>query len=267
MTTSNPLIIVDSHCHLNFKELSSQLEEVMQRAKSHDVHYMLTVNTKLEETQEIIDIAYRFPHVFASVGVHPCDVAAHLAFSSDLKQKLCEWASLESKIVAFGETGLDYYYDESLKDLQHLFFETHLEAGVELNLPVIIHTRNADEDTLAIISHHPNAKGVFHCFSGDIEFARKALEAGYYISFSGIITFKNATALRDVVSYVPLDRILVETDSPYLAPVPFRGKSNEPAFTKYVAEQIALVKDIPLADVAAATTSNFFHLFSKINRF
>ena len=165
--------------------------------------------------------------------------------------------------MALGETGLDYYYNNSDEKAQIDCFNMHLNTGIELGLPVIIHTRDADTDTISCLDAHPNAKGVFHCFSGSTEFAKQGLDRGLYISFSGIITFKKAEELRETVKFVPLDRILVETDSPFLAPIPHRGRRNEPAFTLFVAKLVAELKDISLEEVTEATTKNFFTLFDK----
>ncbi len=256
-------MLVDSHCHLNFPEFRNDYEKVLQNATQAGVNHMLLVNTQLDQAKDLQQMAVRHNNLYCSVGVHPHDVKDHdlETLSGDLKKNLAH-----PKVVAFGETGLDYYYNHSPKEMQQTSFMTHLEASKLYQVPVIIHTRDADQDTLMCIDKVPGAKGVFHCFSGSLELAKAALDRGYYLSFSGIITFNKATELRDVVKYVPLDCMLVETDSPFLAPVPHRGKRNEPAFTRLVAEKVAELKEISFDEVAEKTTANFFDLFSKAVR-
>jgi TatD DNase family protein len=253
-------MLVDSHCHLNFPEFKQDLDLVIKNANDQDIKYMLTVNTRLSESLDIQRIADANSNIFCSVGVHPHDSKDNN--DSSLIEKLKNHAK-HPKVVALGETGLDYYYNNSDEKAQIDCFNMHLDAGIELGLPVIIHTRDADADTISCLDAHPNAKGVFHCFSGSTEFAKQGLDRGLYISFSGIITFKKAEELREVVKFVPLDRILVETDSPFLAPIPHRGSRNEPAFTIFVAKLVAELKDISLEEVAKVTTKNFFTLFDK----
>ncbi len=253
-------MLVDSHCHLNFPEFTKDLDAVIKNAHEHGISHMLTVNTRLSESLDIQRIAEAHHNIFCSVGVHPHDSKDYN--DSKLIEQLKSHAT-HPKVVALGETGLDYYYNNSDEKAQIDCFSMHLNTGVELNLPVIIHTRDADSDTLSCLDQHPNTKGVFHCFSGSLDFAKQGLDRGLYISFSGIITFKNASELREVVKFVPLDRILVETDSPFLAPIPHRGKRNEPAFTQFVAKMVAELKEISLEEVAQATTKNFFNLFNK----
>jgi len=258
--SAKPVILVDSHCHLNYPELSPNLDQVLADAAESDVRYCLAINTRLSETDLLKTIADKYPQVFCTAGVHPHDAKDHSL--KYLMTQLCEHAN-HPKVVGLGETGLDYYYDNSPREEQITCFDIHLEASVKLKLPVVIHTRDADDDTLVTINNHPTATGVFHCFSGSIDLAKAALDRGYYISFSGIITFKTAEELREVVRFTPLDRMLVETDSPFLAPIPHRGKPNQPAWTRVVAEKVADIKGIPLAEIATATTANFFNLFSK----
>ena len=258
--SAKPLTLVDSHCHLNYPELFPTLDQVLAHAADNAVRYCLAINTRLSETDLLKTIADTYPHVFCTTGVHPHDAKDHVP--ADLMTQLALHAE-HPKVVGLGETGLDYYYDNSPRQEQITCFDIHLEASTKLNLPVVIHTRDADEDTLSAINNHPTATGVFHCFSGSVELAKAALDRGYYISFSGIITFKKAEELRDVVRFTPLDRMLVETDSPFLAPIPHRGQPNQPAWTRVVAEKVAEIKGIPLEDVAEMTTANFFTLFSK----
>jgi TatD DNase family protein len=253
-------MLVDSHCHLNFPEFKQDLDLVIKNANDQGIKYMLTVNTRLSESPDIQRIAEANSNIFCSVGVHPHDSKDYN--DSSLIEKLKNHAK-HPKVVALGETGLDYYYNNSDEKAQIDCFNMHLDTGIELGLPVIIHTRDADADTISCLDTHPNAKGVFHCFSGSTEFAKQGLDRGLYISFSGIITFKKAEELREAVKFVPLDRILVETDSPFLAPIPHRGRRNEPAFTLFVAKLVAELKDISLEEVAEATTKNFFTLFDK----
>lgn len=260
MTNTKPLIIVDSHCHLNYPELYPDIDGVLARALENDIRYCLSINTRLSEIETLKTITETYPHVFCTVGVHPHDAKDHS--TEDLMAQLAHHAA-HPKVVGLGETGLDYYYDTSPRDQQIESFEIHLAASTELNLPVVIHTRSADEDTLASLNKYPDATGVFHCFTGSMELAKEALDRGYLISFSGIITFKTAEELREVVRFTPLDRMLVETDSPFLAPIPHRGQSNQPAWTRIVAEKVAELKGISLEEVAHATTENFFNLFSK----
>ena len=253
-------MLVDSHCHLNFPEFKQDLDLVIKNANDQGIKYMLTVNTRLSESVDIQRIAEANSNIFCSVGVHPHDSKDYN--DSSLIEKLKNHAK-HPKVVALGETGLDYYYNNSDEKAQIDCFNMHLNTSIELGLPVIIHTRDADTDTISCLDAHPNAKGVFHCFSGSTEFAKQGLDRGLYISFSGIITFKKAEELRETVKFVPLDRILVETDSPFLAPIPHRGRRNEPAFTLFVAKLVAELKDISLEEVTEATTKNFFTLFDK----
>ncbi len=256
-------MIVDSHCHLNFLEFKEDLDNVIENARANGIGHMLTVNTRLSESLEVQSIAEKYANVFCSVGVHPHDSKDYN--NANLIEQLTNHAN-HPKVVALGETGLDFFYNNSDRDNQISCFKIHLEAGLNLDLPVIIHTRNADKDTINCLNEYPNTKGVFHCFSGSSEFAKQGLDHGLYISFSGIITFKKADELREVVKYVPLENMLVETDSPFLAPLPHRGKRNEPAFTRYVAELVAQIKGISLEEVAEVTTQNFFKLFNKAER-
>jgi TatD DNase family protein len=202
--------------------------------------------------------------VVASVGVHPCDVKAGMADAG----QLLEWAR-QPKVVALGETGLDYHYETESKPLQQESFALHLETGKEVGLPMVVHTREAREDTLALIKAHGSLEhsGVLHCFTEDWDMARRALDLNYYVSISGIVTFKNAEQIRDVVRKMPIDRLLVETDSPYLAPVPYRGKPNEPAFVREVAEFVAEVRGMAFEDLARHTTENFYRLFTRAGQY
>lgn len=256
-------MLVDSHCHLNFLEFKQDLNQVINHAHNQGISYMLTVNTRLSESLDLQHIASNYPNIFCSVGVHPHDSKDYN--EPTLIEQLKSHAN-HPKVVALGETGLDYYYNNSDQVAQIDCFNMHLNTGIELDLPVIIHTRDADIDTISCLDTHPGVKGVFHCFSGSTDFAKQVLDRGLYISFSGIITFKKAEELRETVKFVPLDKMLIETDSPFLAPLPHRGKRNEPAFTYFVAKQVAELKGISIEEVAEATTKNFFSLFSKAVR-
>ncbi len=221
---------------------------------------MLCVCISEANKQAVLDIAAKHDDIFASVGVHPSDVSEAVVGVDELKQ----WAAA-SKVVALGESGLDYYYTKDSADWQKQSFANHLRAGADLDLPVIVHTREAKQDTLALIREYGSTSraGVLHCFTEDWAMAEQALELGYYISFSGIVTFKNAEALRDVAKRVPLERLLVETDSPYLAPVPHRGKANEPKYVLEVAQFIADLRGLELQALAEASTENFYRLFDR----
>lgn len=262
------IALVDSHCHLNMLDWNVNKDNLLKQAQYQHIKYMLTVNVNPLELELLLGIAKDQPSIFCSVGLHPNNTNDYkaainqISWLNILRNTLSE-ALTDSKVIALGETGLDYYYERSLKEDQREAFNVHLDVAVEKDVPVIIHTRDADDDTIQIIKQFPQSRGVFHCFSGDLNLAKAALDEGYLISFSGIITFKNAEALRNIVRYVPLDRMLVETDSPYLAPVPKRGQINQPANTLHVAEKIAEIKGCLLSEVADQTTNNFFHLFNK----
>lgn len=259
-------MLIDSHCHLNYPEFQEDLADVIARAKEKGVETFLTVNTRLSEAPDLHRLADRFPEVYCSVGIHPHEAEAHVkvAKGDALIQALTESAN-HPKVVALGETGLDYYYNHSPREPQLACFEGHIEAAKILALPLIIHTREADEDTVETLKKvgHNQVEGVFHCFGGGEALARKALDLGFYISLSGILTFKTAETLREVARFVPLDRLLVETDAPFLAPIPHRGKRNEPAFVTVTASKLAEVRGLSLAAVAQATTQNFYTLFKR----
>lgn len=256
-------MIVDSHCHLNFKELSSDLDSVVSRAKDSGVEILQTICTKISEFENIKKIAESYENVYCSVGVHPHEVNKEGVIDSDVIIDLAK----HPKVIGIGETGLDYYYEHSDKDAQIKSFKNHIEASRVTKLPIIIHTRSAEKDTINILKEEMS-KGPFpaliHCFTSTQELANECLDMGMYISVSGIITFKNAEDLRSVIKTVPIDRLLVETDAPYLAPVPMRGKSNEPAFVKYTVEYLASLIGKTPEEVSSFTTDNFFKLFSRV---
>lgn len=251
-------MLVDSHCHLNFPELAGRLEGALALMRENQVSHALCVCVTLEEFPQVRALAERYPHLFASVGVHPDypDVPT-------VEERQLVTLADHPKVVAIGETGLDYYRIKGDSGWQRERFRVHIRAARRCGKPLIIHMREAAPDTLRILREEEAREvgGVMHCFTGSWEEAQVAMELGFYISFSGIVTFKNAGALRDVARRVPLDRLLIETDSPYLAPVPFRGKTNEPGLVRYVAEEIARQRSVSVEQIAASTSSNFFRLF------
>tara|TARA_R100000005_G_scaffold96551_2_gene84465 strand:+ start:3764 stop:4549 length:786 start_codon:yes stop_codon:yes gene_type:complete len=259
-------MLVDSHCHLNFEQLSSQLDDVVARARAAGVGHMLTIGTKLREFTAVRTIAEGYDDIHCSVGVHPHEAESENDEVSTAK--LIELAA-HPKVVGIGETGLDYFYEHAPRELQKKSFRQHIAAARETGLPLIVHTRDADQDTIDILQDEYGQgpfTGVIHCFSSGWEVAEKSMEIGFFISISGIVTFKAAEELRDHVRKIPLDRLLVETDSPYLAPVPKRGKTNEPAFVAHTAAQVAALKGVDTDRLASITTDNFFKLFNKIER-
>ena len=251
-------MLVDSHCHLNFPELAADLPGVLQRMHAHGVGHALCIGVTLREFPEVLAVAEQAPNLYATVGIHP-DYEDAGEVTADALVKLAN----HPKVVGIGETGLDYFRLTGDLEWQRERFRTHIRAAVAAGRPLVIHTRNAAEDTLRIMREEgaERAGGVMHCFTESQAVADQAIELGFFISFSGIVTFKNALELKEVARTIPLDRMLVETDSPYLAPVPFRGKPNQPAYVKYVAEEIARLRGIPLEVIAEATTRNFFNLF------
>ena len=251
-------MFVDSHCHINFPDLAERAENILANMQQNQVSHALCVSVNLPEWPQVLAMAERFPNVYASVGVHP-DYEDEIEPSAEKLVAL----SGHPKVIAIGETGLDYFRLKGDLEWQRTRFRTHIQAARQSGKPLIIHTRNAAEDTLRIMQEEgaDEIGGVMHCFTESWEVAEAAMAMGFYISFSGIVTFKNALALKEVARKVPMDRMLIETDSPYLAPVPFRGKTNEPAYVKHVAEDIARLRNISLEEVAAATTRNFFKLF------
>jgi TatD DNase family protein len=251
-------MLVDSHCHIDFEEYAGRIPQILEGMARNQVSHALCVCVNLADFPRVLALAESHPQLYASVGVHP-DQAEEGSLSID---DLLTRAN-NPKIVAIGETGLDYYRAEGDLDWQRARFRTHIRAARLCGKPLIIHTREAGADTLEIMREEGahQVGGVMHCFTETLEVAQAAMEMGFYISFSGIVTFKNATALKEVAKAVPLDRMLVETDSPYLAPVPQRGKTNEPGWVRFVAEEIARLRGISLDAVAEATSSNFFRLF------
>ena len=256
-------MFVDSHCHLNMQEFADDLPEVIARAKASGVDIMQTICTRSSDFPGIIAIAEKYPQIYASFGVHPHEVEKDPLLTTE--QIILNTA--HPKVIGIGETGLDYYYEHSNRTIQQESFINHIHASSRTKLPVIVHSRSADDDTISIMSSEMKINtypGLIHCFSSTRKLAEASLDIGLYISIAGILTFKNAEDLRETMKYVPLDRILIETDAPYLAPIPLRGKRNEPAFVKHVAECLAHVKSLHIEEVAEITSQNFRRLFSKI---
>ena len=254
-------MLVDSHCHIDFPDFGEDLSGVLERAFSADVGHLLCVCVNLSDFPRVLAVANQSEHISASVGVHP---NTRLEPNGEATQEDLEALASDPKVVAIGETGLDFYRDDCDARTQRERFARHIRAARGAKKPLIVHTRDAAKETLEIMQREDASQpgGVMHCFAEDWETAKGALDLGFYISFSGIVTFKSAHALREVARKVPLDRILVETDAPYLAPVPFRGKRNEPAFVKHTAGCLADLRGLEFAELAELTTENFFRLFS-----
>lgn len=255
-------MFVDSHCHLNYKGLVEQEREVLDRARSAGVRAMLNISTRESEWDAVIGLAEREPAVWASIGIHPHEADQHGDITSE---KLIE-KSRNPRVVGIGETGLDYYYDYSDREQQKACFRQHIIAARETGLPIIVHTRDAEDDTAQIMRDEMEQgvyTGVIHCFTASADFARQALDLGLYISLSGIVTFKNAKDLQDIARTVPDERLLIETDSPFLAPVPHRGKTCEPAYVASTAQFLAELKNVSIECLAEITTENFYTLFNK----
>ena len=263
---------IDSHCHLNFPELHSQLPDILQAMQAAQVHQAVVICTTMEEFGAVQGLAAAHPHLWATVGVHPDNEGVHEPRLAELVA-----GAAQPKVIAIGETGLDYYQMDERKggrtvvdlEWQRERFRTHIRAARQVQLPLVIHTRSASEDTLAILKEEGEqggagcAGGVFHCFTESMAVARAALDLGFYISFSGIVTFKSAVELKEVARFVPEDRFLIETDSPYLAPVPHRGKTNTPAFVPLVAQHLAELRGVSAEDIGHQSTANFHRLFQQ----
>ncbi|MFO1189187.1 MAG: TatD family hydrolase [Alphaproteobacteria bacterium] len=255
-------MLVDSHCHLDYPELAGDLAGVLARAAGAGVGAFLSIGTRLDRFAGVVAIAEAHPNVFCTVGVHPHEAGDEGQSTPD---RILD-ATRHPKVVGIGETGLDYYYEHSPRDAQIASFRAHIAAARISGLPVVVHTRDADTDTAEILADEYRRgpfNGLIHCFTSSPELARTALDIGFCISFSGIVTFKSATAIADVARTVPADRLLVETDAPFLAPVPKRGKTNEPAFVAFTAARLADIRGVGAERVAALTTANFFRLFAK----
>lgn len=257
------MTFIDSHCHLNYKGLVEQQQQVLERARAAGVGTMLTISTRESEWDDVIGIAEREDDIWATVGIHPHEADAHAHIDT---AKLIDRAQ-HPRVVGIGESGLDYYYDHSDRDQQQTSFRAHIAAARETGLPIIVHTRDAEDDTAAILRDEMGKgayPGVIHCFTASDAFADIALELGFYISISGIVTFKNAKDLQATAARVPIDRLLIETDSPFLAPVPHRGKTGEPAFVADTARFLATLRGVDVMTLADATSANFHRLFTKV---
>ncbi|HAT08642.1 MAG TPA: LuxR family transcriptional regulator [Rhodobiaceae bacterium] len=258
-------MLVDSHCHLDFKDFDADRDDVLARAKAAGVDLMVTISTKITEAKKIIKLAETSDALVCSVGIHPHEAGREP--ETDAAQLVA--LAKHEKVVGIGETGLDYFYEHSPRDAQQRNFRAHIEACRESRLPLIVHARDADEDTADILENEMEKgdyPGLIHCFTAGPELAQRALDIGFYISVSGIATFKNAAELRETIKMIPLDRLLVETDAPFLAPVPHRGKRNEPSFVADTAAMLADLKGVTTKELARVTSDNFFSLFKKAKR-
>ncbi len=257
------MTFIDSHCHLNYKGLVEQQHQVLERARTAGVGTMLTISTRESEWDDVIGIAEREADIWATVGIHPHEADAHAHIDT---AKLVDRAQ-HPRVVGIGESGLDYYYDHSDREQQQTSFRAHIAAARDTGLPIVVHTRDAEEDTAAILRDEMGKgayPGVIHCFTASDAFADIALELGFYISISGIVTFKNAKDLQATAARLPIERLLIETDSPFLAPVPHRGKTGEPAFVADTARFLAELRGVDVMTLADATSANFHRLFTKV---
>ena len=256
-------MLVDSHCHLDFPDFAAELDAVVARARAAGIARMVTISTKVKKQAQLIAIAEKYPDVFCTVGTHP----HHASSEMDVDATMLVGLSKHPKVVAIGEAGLDYHYDTGPRDDQLKSFREHIAAARETGLPLVIHARDCDADMAAVLTEEVTKgpfKAVLHCFTAGAALARTAIDLGLYIGFTGILTFKSSQSLRDIAKSLPADRILVETDSPYLAPVPYRGKRCEPAYVAETAKVLAETRGVTEAEIARQTTENFFRLFSKV---
>ena len=254
-------MFIDSHCHLTYEPLIGSLPEIVENCKAAKVTNLLTIGTNIKTSELCSEISKKYENIYSSIGIHPCE--SHIELGRDFELK--SLYKKNDKNIGYGETGLDFFHSTDHKKRQTDLFETHIEYAKNDNSTVIIHTRNADVETLGILKNHcnhANVRFLIHCFTGSMSFAKSLLDIGCYISFSGIITFKNTIELQEVAKYVPLDRMLIETDSPYLSPDPLRGKKNFPDNVVYVAKKIAELKKLDIEDIGAKTSDNFFSAFN-----
>ena len=255
-------MIIDSHCHLDYSSLFDQLEDVIERASYNNVKKLLTICTTLESFEKIKALIHKYENIYGTFGIHPHETKKFTEVNS---QFIINIKKKYKKIIGIGETGLDFYYNHSDKEIQKKSFNEHIDAAIDLNVPIIVHSRNAETETYEILKNkikQSNLKILMHCFTGSKDFAKKLLDIGCYISVSGIITFKNSLDLTNTISTIPIDKLLVETDSPYLAPLPFRGRTNEPSYIVHTVKKLSEIKKIPEEDVILNTTNNFKKLFN-----
>jgi TatD DNase family protein len=258
-------MLVDSHCHLDFPDFASELDAVVERARGAGIGRMVTISTRVRRHAQVLAISEKFSDIFCSVGTHPHNAHEELDIDAKALVKIAQ----HPKVVAIGEAGLDYHYDNSPRDAQEQGLRQHIAAARETGLPLVIHSREADADMTRILKEE-TGKGAFpavlHCFTGGRDLAFAAVDLGHYVSFTGILTFKNSQSLRDIAAALPAERVLVETDAPYLAPLPFRGKRNEPSYVVETAKILATTRGVSMEEITRQTTENFFRLFSKVPR-
>ena len=256
--------MIDSHCHLNFKKLSENFENIINNSKKNNISSILSINTKPEDFQDHLNLIKNYNSIYLSYGLHPSDVKSMNQIELQNFDQYCN----NEKVIGIGETGIDLYHNDQFLKEQTQAFETHIEASIKHSLPIIIHQRNSEKEIVDILKNYKsnNLKLIFHCFTGSNQLLNFCLENNYYISISGIITFKNASYLRDIIKNAPLNSILIETDSPFLAPEPMRGKINEPSFVKYTAEYLAKFFELSFEEFEKITDNNFFNLFTKAKR-
>lgn len=261
-------MLVDSHCHLNFPSIYNNRKEIVKRALNNRISILLTVSTSLEEIEQNLEITEEFNNVYCSIGVHPNNLTNTGVLKSVLIEKLENVISDKKKVVAIGETGYDLYRNKENFLIQKEAFIQHIEIANKFDFPIIIHTRNAEDETIDLLSNY-KIRGVFHCFNGSFNLLKFAIKKGFYISISGLVTFKNAKRLREIIELIPLQQLLIETDSPFLSPEPFRGKINEPSFLIHTAKKISEIRKMDIEDFGNITTNNFYKLFlnSKENIF
>jgi len=255
-------MIVDSHCHLDYPILYDKLDIIINRALKNDVKLFLTISTNLKSFEKIKLIVNKYENIFGTFGIHPHETKDFKNLNSEL---IIKYKNESNKIIGIGESGLDYYYNHSDKNIQKKVFIEHIKASLKLDIPLIVHSRNAETDTFDILSNYMKnnkLKVIIHCFTGSLSFAKKLIGIGCYISFSGIVTFNNSNDLSEVASFVPIDKLLIETDSPYLSPAPNRGKDNEPSFIVHTIKKLSLIKNIKESILAENTTNNFKRIFN-----
>ena len=255
-------MITDSHCHLDYPKLYDQLDDIVKRAEYNQVKYLLTICTTLESFERIKLIITKYKNIYGTFGIHPHESEKYTQVDSKF---ILNIKNKHNKIIGIGETGLDFYYNYSEKEIQKKSFIEHISAASQLNIPIIVHSRNAEVDTYEILkseSKNSNLKVLIHCFTGSRDFAKKLIDLNFYISVSGIITFKKSIELADTVSSIPMENLLVETDSPYLAPLPYRGKDNEPSYIIHTVEKLSQIKKLPNESIVINTTNNFMKLFN-----